>query len=157
MFGWTEVEGDWLISDGIDSGGARNRPTDRQLVLVLCLPWYLSDFSLIWFLLIEPAGGSWWAWVLWTVIFCSSCFRPGYKTVLKRTELDRWLLEQKVQQLMLEPTSQSFTHCPWITVHRKPYICLFFLTWCTMITQQSFRHHGNGPWTFARQCTYYND
>lgn len=113
MFGWTKVEEDWLIYDGIDSVGARNRPTDRQLVLGLCLPWYLSDFSLIWFLLGGPEGVSWWAWALWTVIFCSSCFMLGSKKVSKRTELDRWLLEQKGQQLMLEPTCQSFTH----TIH----------------------------------------
>lgn len=33
--------------DGIESAGARNQPTDSQLVIVLYLPWHLSYFSLI--------------------------------------------------------------------------------------------------------------
>lgn len=119
--------------------------THRRMVLTLCLPWNLSDFSLIWFL-VEAVGASWWAWGLWTLIVCSSCFRPGYKIVSKGAELDRWLLEPKAQQLMLEPTCQSFTRCPWIAVHRNPYKCQVFLV---HKHKQSFRHHSNGPWTFA--------
>lgn len=48
---------------------------------------------------------------------------------------------------MLEPTCQSVTHCPWIAVRRNPYKCQFFFL--VHKRKQSFRHHRNGPWTFA--------
>lgn len=99
------------LFDGIESAGARNRPTDSQAVLVLCLPWYLSYFSLIWSLLVETAEDSSGVWTLGIRIFSSSSFRSGYKR--KSNNLKNELTDYSFSKKGI----RSFKH--WILVHRK--------------------------------------
>lgn len=115
-FGWTEVEEDWLIYDGVIAVEPGIDPqTDSWC---LCSSYAGTWLTFGWFDSFlsnqqEPRGECEYCG-LWS--FALSVSDPGHKTVSERAELDRWLV--------LEPTSQSFTHCPWVPVHRNPYVCL---------------------------------
>lgn len=103
------------IFDWMESGGARNGPTDSQAVLVLC---YLSYFSLIWSLLVEPAEDSSRVLRLGTRFSSSCSFRSGYKRKSKNMKKlsDRWQLQQKEHQ-EFKTLDYCFTHICFNVVH----------------------------------------